>query len=148
MAVTREETLTDLRKARVRKFVYFGAGIGLFCLGMALLVMFLLKRPFDWGALVLAIIGSFWGAIMLNQAMRAREIEDLIRARLEDLEEAGTPEAGGSGEADTEAEAGEADRAPQADQAGETGYEASVESPAPAGGPGEQQDERSDPGEP
>lgn len=90
MALSKEEVLADLRKARVRKFVYFGAGIGLFLLSTALLVMFFIKRR-DWGALALSVVGFIWGAVLLNQSMRARGEEDQAAARLEELEEADPP---------------------------------------------------------
>jgi hypothetical protein len=97
MAVSKEEMLADLRKARIRKFIYFFAGIGLFVLGVALLAAFAVRRR-DWGALILGVIGFVWGAIMLNQARHTRDIEEMIRQKLEELEAAGAPQDSGASE--------------------------------------------------
>jgi hypothetical protein len=98
------EMRAELKKARFRKFIYFGAGIGLFCLGVALFITFLVRKPHDIPAVILAVVAAIFGALMINQAMRSRETEDELTAKLEDLEdpEDGNdtgPEPGGGSEA-------------------------------------------------
>ena len=77
MASSREQVLAGLRKARINKYVYFGAGLGLFVLSILLVVLFV-ARKHDWGALVLAPIGIVFGVIMLYQSRHmSREVEAL-----------------------------------------------------------------------
>ncbi len=73
----------ELRKARIFKVIYLLAGLGLFVLGVSLLVMLIIRR--DLPALFLAIGGFIFGALMMNQALRQREREDTLEAQLESL---------------------------------------------------------------
>ncbi|HEY5494281.1 MAG TPA: hypothetical protein VIK15_06785 [Candidatus Anoxymicrobiaceae bacterium] len=84
MASSREQVLAGLRKARINKYVYFGAGLGLFVLSILLVVLFV-ARKHDWGALVLAPIGVVFGVIMLYQSRHmSREVEALQETLGED----------------------------------------------------------------
>jgi hypothetical protein len=86
MARAEESLKEELRKARIFKVIYLLAGLGLFVLGVSLLVMLIIRR--DLPALFLAIGGFIFGALMMNQALRQREREDTLEAQLESLSSA------------------------------------------------------------
>ena len=74
---SREQVLAGLRKTRINKFAYFGMGLGCFTLAVLLGVLFF-ARKHDWGALILAPIGVFFGVVMLYQfKSRSREVAAL-----------------------------------------------------------------------
>ena len=74
----------DLLKAGRNKKIYLAAGLGLFGLGVALFVFFFVRR--DLPALLLGCIAFVWGALLVNQALRTRDIEDMIEARIAETE--------------------------------------------------------------
>jgi hypothetical protein len=77
MMASREQVLAGLRKARLNKYAYFGMGLGCFTLAVLLVVLFF-ARKHDWGALILAPIGVFFGVVMLYQfKSRSREVAAL-----------------------------------------------------------------------
>ncbi|MBU1672033.1 MAG: hypothetical protein KKF41_07735 [Actinobacteria bacterium] len=79
----------ELRRARIYKVIYLLAALGLFALGVSLLVMLIIRR--DLPALFLAMGGFIFGALMMNQALRQRERQDTLEAQLETSDE---PEGG------------------------------------------------------
>ena len=95
---TREQVLAQLRKARLNKYAYFGMGLGCFMLAVLLVILFF-TRKHDWGALILAPIGVFFGVIMIYQFKhRSLEVAALEQALEEgafdadELDEAGPEE--------------------------------------------------------
>jgi hypothetical protein len=83
MAVSRDEMLADLKKVRIRRYVYFGAAIVLALLAIALVVAYFVRLPgHDIAAIILATVAVIFGAIMVNQGLRTRKLEALISLRL------------------------------------------------------------------
>jgi len=86
--------LAERRKAGKNKFVYLGAGIGLFVLSVLLVVLFVVRRTGqmhltrDWGALVLGIVGILFAVIMFYQSANMRRVEESLG---EALAEEGEP---------------------------------------------------------
>ncbi len=81
MPFSEKEMREDLRQVRIRKYVYLGGGIGIMGLGVALLVIFIAKS--DWPALVLALVGFFWSAMLLYHGARTRKLEVSIMGRMD-----------------------------------------------------------------
>lgn len=81
--VERREVEEDLRKTKLQKILFLFGGLGLFALAIALFVTFMFRREVP--ALILACVALIFGALLLNQSMRTREIEDMISARLSAL---------------------------------------------------------------
>ena len=74
---SREQVLAALRKARINKYVYFGAALGLIVLSILLVVLYAVGKR-DWGALVMAPIGLIFAVIMFYQSRHmSREVEAL-----------------------------------------------------------------------
>lgn len=91
MDISREEAQADLRQARIRKYVYFGAGIALLILAIVLVVMFFIRESKDWGALALAVAGVIFSLLMLNQARHTARIEAGIAKYESGLGDDGAP---------------------------------------------------------
>lgn len=72
-----EASPEDLKKARRRKIYFLLGGLVLFAIGVALLIAFMFRR--DWKAAILGVVAFIWGALLLNQSMRERELEDETR---------------------------------------------------------------------
>ncbi len=88
MALSREEMLADLRKARIHKYVYLGASIGLVLLAAALVVAFFVRVPkHDVAAVILAAVGLFFSVLMAHQSVKTGRIEKMIAERLAAAEE-------------------------------------------------------------
>jgi hypothetical protein len=86
MASSRESTLTEVHKVRVRKYVYFGAGIGLIVLAVLLVVLAFTTRRHDVGAMVLAGIAVVFSVLMMLQSRNMRDIEVEMASRQADEE--------------------------------------------------------------
>ncbi len=102
MPFSEKEMREDLHKVRIRQYILFFGGLGILGLSIALFVLFLVRR--DLPALILALIGFFWTAVLLQQAERTRRLRAAISSLLE--VEGGAPGGGrpaGPGEAGTEA---------------------------------------------
>jgi hypothetical protein len=82
MPVSESEMREDVRKVRIRKHIYFLGGLGILGLGVALVVIFFIRR--EWPALLLAGVGAFWSVTLFYQAFRTRGLERLIRVSLEE----------------------------------------------------------------
>lgn len=102
MQETDTEIQEDLRKARRNKVIYLVAGLGLFGTGVALFVIFITGREVP--SLLMGCVAFIWGALLVNQALRSREIEDMIE---EGLARSGGD--AGAGEPGRQAESGAAD---------------------------------------
>jgi len=70
----------DLRKARRNKTIYLVAGLGIFGVGAALFVIFIVGRVVP--ALLTGCVAFIWGALMVNQALRSRDARDLTPERI------------------------------------------------------------------
>ncbi len=81
MPFSEKEMREDLHKVRIRKYMYLGGGLGILGLGIALLVICITKS--DWPALVLALVGFFWSAMLLYHSVRTRELEVSIEGRMD-----------------------------------------------------------------
>jgi hypothetical protein len=81
MPFSEKEMGEDLRQVRLRKCMYLGGGIGIMGLGVALLVISISKS--DWPALVLALVGFFWSAMLLYHGVRTRGLEATIKGRMD-----------------------------------------------------------------
>ena len=92
MVFTEKEMREDLRKVRIRKYLYLGGGLLILALGVALFVLFITRM--DWAAFALSLIGLFWSIMLYYHFMRTRALEALIRNRVE-----GAGDEGESGEA-------------------------------------------------
>ena len=66
----------DQRKARRNKVIYLVAGLGLFGVGAVLFVIFIAGREVP--SLLMGFVALIWGALLVNQALRSRDIEDMI----------------------------------------------------------------------
>ena len=82
MPFSEKEMREDLRKVRFRKYIYFLGGLGILGLSITLVVIFFARR--DWPALLLAAVGAFWSVVLFYQAYRTRELEGLVKSRLEE----------------------------------------------------------------
>lgn len=80
--VDEREIQEDLRKVSQRKVIYLCSGIGLFAIGAALMITFMIRRELP--ALLLCVVALIWGALLLNQALRTRDLQDTLTERLED----------------------------------------------------------------
>lgn len=89
----RETIPKDLKRVSRNKYIYLVAGLVMFALGVALFVYFIVGRNVP--ALLLGCVGFVWGALLLNQALRSRDLEDLIDTRLREME---SRESGSKGE--------------------------------------------------
>lgn len=81
MPFSDKEMREDLHKVRIRKYMYLGGGLGILGLGIALLVICIARS--DWPALILAAVGFFWSAMLLYHGVRTRELEVLIKGRMD-----------------------------------------------------------------
>ena len=104
MLFSETEMREDLRKVRFRKYIYFLGGLGIVGLSIALVVIFFTRR--DWPALLLAAVGAFWSVVLFYQSYRTRELEGLVKSRLEKRLGAGIPEEPGLPLGDGDGEAG------------------------------------------
>lgn len=87
MAPSREEMLADLKKVRIRKYICLGASIGLPILAAGLVITFFVRTPVhDIGSMILAGVAVIFTGIMINQTIRARQMEQLINQRLSEAE--------------------------------------------------------------
>jgi len=107
MALTEKEMREDLRKVRIRKYLYLGGGLGILGLGLALFVIFIVNR--DLPALILAAIGLFWSIMLLYHYMRTRDLEGRIRSKSEGAGSEGESGGAGGEAAEVEPEATECD---------------------------------------
>lgn len=76
-----EEMREDLRKVRRTGTICFYGAIGTFVLGVALIILFLIKEQVP--SLLLGIAGFVWAAVLLNQFLKSREMEDRISAMID-----------------------------------------------------------------
>jgi len=87
----------DLRKARRWKIFCLVASVILFALGTALIVMLIVRH--ELAALFLGAVALIFAALMMNQALRSRDLEDHIESRIRQvgdrLEADGGPSGGG-----------------------------------------------------
>lgn len=120
MQETDTEIQEDLRKARRNKVIYLVAGLGLFGVGVLLLVIFITGREVP--SLLMGFVAFIWGALLVNQALRSRDIEDMIE---EGLARSGGD--AGAGEPGNQAESDSMDPLPAGEEA----------PPDEGGGPGE-----------
>jgi hypothetical protein len=79
--IDHSEIEEDCGKVRRRKIIYLAAGLGMFALGSVLFVLFIFQRSVP--EMLLGAVAFIWGAILVNQALRCRDIEDNINVRLE-----------------------------------------------------------------
>ncbi|MHB8894428.1 MAG: hypothetical protein ACYC99_04515 [Candidatus Geothermincolia bacterium] len=110
-AISREEMLADLKKARVHRFTYIGAAIVLALLAMALVVVYFTRYPVhDIAAIILAVVAVIFSVLMTHQSLRTRKIEVAISRRIAELEAGeGVPageEPAGDGEGELDGESG------------------------------------------
>jgi len=110
-----------LRKEKLNMALYLIGGIGLFVVGVLLLVRFGPKR--DTGGIVLGLVSFFWSVMLLNQYRKSRELVADIQARLD--EAAALSGVGGTApdedENEGEGDAGEGEPATPAEQEDEDG---------------------------
>lgn len=78
-----DQAREDLRKTRARRIIYTLLGAGLVVIGIVLVVLYLDGR--EMPTLVLGIASFFWAAMILFQAVKTRDLEVLILARVEEL---------------------------------------------------------------
>jgi hypothetical protein len=83
MEFIEKEMREDLHKVRIRKYLYLGGGLLILALGVALFVLFVVKK--DWPALLLAAIGVFWCIMLFYHFMKTRELEALISQRSQEV---------------------------------------------------------------
>lgn len=114
------EMQKDLAKARRNKVLFLLGGIALFVVGVALIVLYLAHRELP--SLLLGLVSFVWGAILLTQSLKVRDIEELIETRIAQCpvpEDEGEAEAAdaeetesteGAGDAEDTEGAGEGDR--------------------------------------
>ena len=110
----------DLRKARRNKVIYMVAGLGLFGTGVALFVIFIAGREVP--SLLMGCVAFIWGALLVYQALRSRDMENMIEERI-----ARSGGEAGAGEPGKQVESGEVDPLPAEEDA----------PPDEGGGPGE-----------
>jgi len=100
----------DLRKARRNKVIYLVAGLGLFGVGAVLFVIFIAGREVP--SLLMGCVAFIWGALLVNQALRSRDIEDMIEEGI--ARSGGEAGAGGAGK---QVESGAVDPLPAEEEA-------------------------------
>lgn len=121
MALTREEILADLKKVKVRTYMYLGAAVLLAMIAVALVISYYARTPHDVAALLLAGAAVIFTGIMVNQTIRTKKLADLISGKLaEGVKAEATEEpseaTGSEGKADPSLEGpGPADRAEAAE---------------------------------
>jgi len=74
------EVERDLKKVARSKTLFAVSGFFLFVLAVVLLVLFVTSR--ELSSILLCIASFIFGALLLNQALRSRELEDMIEKRL------------------------------------------------------------------
>jgi uncharacterized protein YacL len=82
MLFTEKEMQEDLHKVRIRKYLYLGGGLLILALAVALFVIFIVKK--DWAAFTLSLIGFFWCIMLAYHFKRTRDLEALIRRRVQE----------------------------------------------------------------
>lgn len=106
----RREVEEDLRKVKLQKLLFLFGGLGLFALAIALFINFMVRREVP--GLILACVALIFGALLLNQSMRTREIEDMISEKLESIPGTEGPPGftGRTGDGEADEPAGDRDR--------------------------------------
>lgn len=79
--VTREETLKEISKLKKLRILYMIVLILMFCVGVALLIVFISRGGIP--DILLSIVAWIWCAILIYQLVRTRELVALMNANLE-----------------------------------------------------------------
>jgi hypothetical protein len=105
MLFTEKEMREDLHKVRIRKYLYLGGGLLILALAVVLFILFVSKK--DWPAFILSLIGLFWCVMLAYHFKRTRDLEALIRQRLQGAESGAEAVADADGMLEGEPEAAE-----------------------------------------
>lgn len=81
--VTRKETQKEIGKIKKLRILYFVMLLLLFCVGVALLVIFIDKGGIT--DLLLAVVAWIWCVMLIYQLFRTRELIAMMNAHLERL---------------------------------------------------------------
>jgi hypothetical protein len=86
MALTREQILVDLRKARFHRIGYIVGSIGLAVLAVGLIIGYFVKVPrHDIVFIIFTIIAIIFSVLMFTQLGRTREQLDELTRQLSEL---------------------------------------------------------------
>jgi hypothetical protein len=79
LMVEPDEMVRDLHREKIYAVVYLLGGVGLFGVGVALVVIFGVRK--DIPALILGIVAFIWSVLLVVQSRKTRKLVKVIEAR-------------------------------------------------------------------